>query len=297
MNKIKKYFLALLLLELIFAYAPVYAQTTPQYNSGVDTQIAKYLCTPNSPNVGTNPNGVLFSCINQIYKFAIVVAAVVGVFYIVVAGYIYMSADGSQESVDKAKDMLVSTLTALVILFGGYVILAAINPDLVKFNSIQTPNVTLSIPSTTPPTLGLITGNCNQTFSASGAAGCSPSASNCVDVSSYTSSHNCNSNGGVCLLSPQAAQKAQTLISNFNNSNSGCTISISAAIEGSSGPSVSSCHQNGTCADFNLSPYNTTCAQTFYQAAQKAGAVSLLDEYVAACVAPSTTGGNIHVVF
>ena len=181
MNKIKKYFFILLLLELFFAYAPVYAQVTPTAQptpvySGGQQGVTQFLCTPDSPNVSGAPSGVLFACINQIYKFAIVLASVVGVFFIVIAGYIYMSADGNAESVDKAKDILVSTLTALVILFIGYVLLAAINPDLIKFNTIQPPNVTLSVPTTAPSTVGTTS---NSNFcQANTSSGCSNTACN-----------------------------------------------------------------------------------------------------------------------
>jgi hypothetical protein len=288
--KFKTLFLSLLLVELLFAYAPAFAQSpSPDYSkAGVSTQIETYLCNPTDTT-----GGILYKCINQIYKFAIVVASVMGVFFIVIAGYVYMSAEGNSESTTKAKDILVSTITALVILFGGYALLNTINPDLVQFhgNTLQPVNIAAPAVTTVTP----VTTACNQTFGGSASVGCS--GSSCVNVSSYTSSHDCSSNGGVCLLSQQAAQKAQNLINNFNQAGAGCTLKISAAIESATGPSISSCHSNGTCADFNLIPYNSTCAQAFYNAAQAAGAVSLLDEYVPACVAGSTTGGNIHVNF
>jgi hypothetical protein len=311
MIKIKKLLLSLLLFELLFAYVPAFADApSADYSTaGVSTQIETYLCSPKNGG-----SGVLYQCINQIYKFAIVLAAVIGVFFIVIAGYVYMSADGNSESVDKAKSILESTITSLVILLAGYVLLNSINPDLVQFHGNTLQPVTINVTPTGGGTTGGGTGTgttgggtgttgggttvttaCNQSFGGSTSAGCT--GSGCVDVSSYTSSHDCSSNGGICLLSPQAAQKAQSLINNFNQAGTNCALKISAAIEGSSGPSISSCHKNGTCADFNLIPYNSTCAQAFYNAVQASGAVSLLDEYVQACVASSTTGGNIHVNF
>src|SRR6266404_5095904 len=142
MTSIKKYFLIVLLLELFFAYAPAYAQNAPtpvDYSkAGVSDQIAKYLCAPKEPPASqtSNSNGLfvgltqyqanaaafnnnsttLYDCINQVYKFSIVVAAVVGVFFIVIAGYVYMSADGNEEGVTKAKEILTTTITSLVIL-------------------------------------------------------------------------------------------------------------------------------------------------------------------------------------
>src|SRR3989344_6084450 len=113
MNKTKKYFFILLLAELLFSYAPAFAQTqstTPQAfdysKAGVSTQIQQYLCAPNflgGNQAANSTDASLFTCINKLYRFAIVIASVVGVFFIVIAGYVYMAAEGNQESVEKAK--------------------------------------------------------------------------------------------------------------------------------------------------------------------------------------------------
>src|ERR1700722_8599038 len=99
------------LLEILFSYNISYAQTTAVY-SGPQSGITQYLCTPTSST--GNPLD-LYSCINKLYKFAIVISGVVGMFFIVIAGYVYMNAGGNQESVDKAKEMFTSTITAIVI--------------------------------------------------------------------------------------------------------------------------------------------------------------------------------------
>ncbi len=126
--------------------------------AGVGTEIKKYLCAPSDPDpkqtnyfgsqveYSANNNkasGDLYNCINRLYRFAIVTAAVVGVFFIVIAGYLYIGAGGNQESIDKAKSILASTVTSLVILFAGYILLKTLNPDLVVFRPIQPPSVVL----------------------------------------------------------------------------------------------------------------------------------------------------------
>jgi len=162
----KKYLYILLLAELMLSYIPaqVFAADTSVYK-GVSSQIEEYLCAPSKvqtsqTNLGTgvgqslqdggyqnyaasnNANsGDLYRCINQLYKFAIILSAVIGVFFLVIAGYIYMSAEGNQESVDKAKNILVTTITSFIILMSGYLLLKAINPDLIQFKSIQPPSV------------------------------------------------------------------------------------------------------------------------------------------------------------
>ena len=143
-TKIKKFFLAYLLVYLFFAHSAVFAATStlPTY-SGVSGQIEQYLCSPTDATASA-ANKDLYKCINQLYKFCIALGGTIAIFFIVVAGYIYMSSDGNQESVDKAKDILVSSITAMVILLGGYVLLKAINPDLIEFKSIQPPSVDLN---------------------------------------------------------------------------------------------------------------------------------------------------------
>jgi hypothetical protein len=329
---------------LLFAFANIFlsnialAQTsqtiTDQY-SGPEATIRQYLCTP-SPNSGgttvvsTNPNpnqpwtsasvggqnnpnaGDLYNCINRVYRFAIVFAAIAAVLYIVIAGYLYMSAEGNGETVEKAKSLVTSSITALVILFAGYILLKALNPDLISFKNIQPPSVTPATTTApmiggTPPAAGggnVDLSNCQQSLGSAASAGCTV-GTNCTDVSAYTPTKDCQSNNGVCLLSGTAAAKAKTFINTFNQlgSASGCSLKISSAIQVNGGPSISGCHKTGngstgTCLDFNLNPSSAACQQVFYQAAKQSGAVvSFLNEYVPACVKESTTGGNIHVNF
>jgi hypothetical protein len=165
-NQFKKYFFILALLQIFTAYLPAYAQTTSyDYSQGgknpISSQIREYLCAPSEVNSSSRDNaalgvdqnsaafknnnsGDLYKCINQLYKFAIILAGVVGVFFVVIAGYVYMSAEGNQESVDKAKSILTSTIASLVILMSGFLLLKAINPDLIQFKSIQPPSVKIS---------------------------------------------------------------------------------------------------------------------------------------------------------
>lgn len=172
--------------ELFLAHVAL-AQTVGKYQ-GPEATIQQFLCTPTINNSGTgngtgsgsfsgltNGKGIagigsggattdqisaqagasntasndLYNCINRVYRFAIVLASVAGVLLIVIAGYIYMSAEGNSESVDKAKSIITSTITALVILFVGYILLRALNPDLIQFRNIQPPSVNGNQPQST----------------------------------------------------------------------------------------------------------------------------------------------------
>ncbi len=157
----------LLLVNLVMAQTAFAADYT-----GPESSIRRFLCAPTVGNTGTTGNitkdplasvnnttnngaasnntaaGDLYVCINRIYRFAIILASVGAVLYIVVAGYMYMSSEGNSEMVDKAKSYVSSAITAIVILLVGYILLKALNPDLIQFHNIQPPSV---IPATTTP--------------------------------------------------------------------------------------------------------------------------------------------------
>ena len=167
-NKIFKFIIPAIILAEIFIAQVAFAQSTAVYSGG-EASIKQFLCTPTTTTTGTNYGsgsvsgsqtavsgqnnaaaGDLYNCINRIYRFAIILASVVGVFYMVLAGYYYMSSDGSSEAISKAKSMITSTIIALLILLGGFIFLKALNPDLVQFHSIQPPSVVPT--SVAPPT-------------------------------------------------------------------------------------------------------------------------------------------------
>lgn len=139
--------LGLLLVNLLMAFdaKTTYAQTNAtgtQKYIGVEGQIKDFLCAPSDAK--TNPEatkGDLYNCINKVYRFTLVLASIFAVFMIVIAGYVYMSAEGNEEAVTKAKDILTTSIASLVILFSGYILLKFLNPDLIKFQPIQPPSV------------------------------------------------------------------------------------------------------------------------------------------------------------
>ena len=179
-SKIKIVFLGLLLVQMGFAQislfstladaqnansnsnanaAPAPVNTGPAY-SGPEATIRKYLCAPtdvsnapttNTPGVGTtaasNPAAEeLPNCINRLYRFAVALGAIAGVFFIVLAGYYYML--GSESGKERGKELIISVFVGMLILFGSYVLLRQINPTLVTFRQIQPP--TLADPGTYP---------------------------------------------------------------------------------------------------------------------------------------------------
>lgn len=103
----------------------------PQYNAGVDKSIEQYLCTPTGQ--GTD----LADCIKKLQTFGITAGAVVLVFMVVIAGYIYITTGEAGKG--KAKGIVLSSVTGMAILLGSYALLNFINPELLKIKPIQPP--------------------------------------------------------------------------------------------------------------------------------------------------------------
>ncbi len=323
-NRFKKYLYILLLAELILSYIPAQVFAAEQYDyskSGVSKQIEAYLCAPSEVDkkstelkTGTgwrlvedgyqqyaaannNNSGDLFKCINQLYKFAIILSAVIGVFFIVIAGYIYMSADGNQESVDKAKNILVTTITSMVVLMAGYLLLKAINPDLIQFKSIQPPSVQINTTAwqsyQTPAEPGAkennLTKKCVGDAGVAACTNCQDYNANSLKPANSTEKPGCNTFLNANLISKlQAVQKSYP------------AFAITEAYPPTV-PHLDSCHNNGTCADITPASRTADEFEKLCMALYKAG-VSITNEsgfQTQSCGKPqtfkTTTGQHLHV--
>jgi hypothetical protein len=136
MTKIKTIVLAAVLGLLAANPSLAVAQTTTNTNytySGVQGSIEQYLCTPSANADGHD----LERCVNKLYRFGIAFGAIALVFFLVVAGYVYMT--GGESAKSRAKGIVQNALVGIGLLLGSYVILSFINPSLVVFKPIQPP--------------------------------------------------------------------------------------------------------------------------------------------------------------
>jgi len=72
--------------------------------------------------------------IGTIYRFAIGISGILAV-GMIVAGGIYISVSGAVDKQAEGKDMIISAVWGLVLLFGSYIILNTINPRIVNLTS------------------------------------------------------------------------------------------------------------------------------------------------------------------
>jgi hypothetical protein len=135
-NKIVAFLLALTILNpaLVMAQTPTPASgnALPAY-SGVEGSIKEFLCTP-----AATPQGMdLANCINKMYRFGIAIGGIALVFFLVVAGYMYIT--GGETGKQKGKAVLRNALVGMAILLGSYLLLGFVNPELTRFKPINPP--------------------------------------------------------------------------------------------------------------------------------------------------------------
>lgn len=80
----------------------------------------------------------LGKCVNQIYLWALGLSGILAVLMMVLGGYLVMTAGGNAQQSSKGKEYIMSSIVGLGLLFGAYLILNTINPDLVNFKDPTT---------------------------------------------------------------------------------------------------------------------------------------------------------------
>jgi hypothetical protein len=118
--------------------------TSRNYRQVVGTSKIGLGSAPTPPPTPTPPTppgkiniGGLGIYVNQIYIWSLSVAAILALLMIVFGGYITLTSAGNAERASRGKSFILSSLIGLVLLFGSYILLRTINPDLVDFSNNQ----------------------------------------------------------------------------------------------------------------------------------------------------------------
>lgn len=91
-------------------------------------------CSRDAINSSSNATSALPRCVNQIYVWSLGVGALLALLMTVIGGYKYMTASGNAEQSSGGVEMMWGAVIGLALLFGSYLLLRTINPDLVNFN-------------------------------------------------------------------------------------------------------------------------------------------------------------------
>src|ERR1051326_988493 len=92
---------------------------------------------PASTNACTSATASIGRCVSQVYIWAMGAAGVLALIMIVFGGYITMTSAGNAQRASRGKEYIGSSLIGLALLFGAYILLNTINPDLTDFSKID----------------------------------------------------------------------------------------------------------------------------------------------------------------
>jgi hypothetical protein len=76
--------------------------------------------------------------INGIYQYGINIVGILAAIMLMAGGLLWLISGGDASKITQAKDIIIGSITGMVILMASYIILTQVNPDLVKMGSIST---------------------------------------------------------------------------------------------------------------------------------------------------------------
>ncbi len=117
----KKGFLIILLLVILFGLAGSV--------QAIDTIVKSYPNLPGAPD----PTAGIPQYIRYIFVFSLGVVGIVAFISILLAAFGYVTSVGNPQKATAAKDRIFSSLLGILLLLGSYLLLNAINPDLLRF--------------------------------------------------------------------------------------------------------------------------------------------------------------------
>lgn len=94
--------------------------------------------TPQTINEGdTAKISYLADYIIAIYKYGLIIGAILAVTVITIGGIMYLTAAGAPELITTAKNLIYGAISGVILLLGSYLLLTTINPNLVNLNPIE----------------------------------------------------------------------------------------------------------------------------------------------------------------
>lgn len=108
----------------------------PVSGSGLD-KASTTVGTYNS-KTGVMSSDLLARYIQAIYSYGLTIATILAVIVLMGAGLLWLTSAGNDARITQAKEMISGSVVGLLILFGSWMLLNTINPNLLKLQIIQT---------------------------------------------------------------------------------------------------------------------------------------------------------------
>jgi len=144
-NKNKTIFLVLIIAFFVLSPATIFAADTkikitpPKINVGIPDLPEWETLEVTAGEVGSMP--WIADYIVAIYKYAIVIGAIIAVLVLMLGGILLLTAGGAPGNVKKARSVIFSAVSGLAIILFAHLILNIINPNLVELGSLQVETV------------------------------------------------------------------------------------------------------------------------------------------------------------
>lgn len=110
----------------------------PQMQVKIDTvKLTQPKCTANESGSFSCSVAWIGEYITGIYQYAIGIAGILAVIVLMVGGLIYLVSGGDATRITQAKELIIGSITGLVILLSSYFLLSRINPKLAGFGPLN----------------------------------------------------------------------------------------------------------------------------------------------------------------
>lgn len=137
---------SLLLILSLYLNAPqAQAQEINSLNFTPQVPIGKTIFSGGQLKVGTYDESkgkmsseLLSKYIQALYNYGLGIAGILAAIVLMGGGLIWLTSGGESGRIAQAKNLIVGSVTGLIILFCSWIILNTINPDLLKLRSIET---------------------------------------------------------------------------------------------------------------------------------------------------------------
>ena len=116
---------------------------TPKLQVGIDkVKLSEVVCSMNELGEYVCPIPWLSQYISGIYNYAISIVGILAAIVLMAGGVLWLVSGGDSARISRAKELIIGSVSGLIILMASYLILFQINPNLVSLKSITISNVT-----------------------------------------------------------------------------------------------------------------------------------------------------------
>ena len=154
-----KYFLAAIIVStsLLIITTSVNAQSDPtslnyipeisipnsNFTGGTAVPVGQYVeSTTNGVIVGKISSDLIGKYIQAIYNYGLAIVSILAAIVLMGGGLIWLTSGGDSSKINNAKEMIIGSITGMIILFCAWIILNTVNPALLELKPIETVIIT-----------------------------------------------------------------------------------------------------------------------------------------------------------